>query len=85
PVLRQLFLDELPTACRNVVNAARSGDLPALHAGLHRLQASCGFVGAARLAAAIAELRASPASTAALEHFRNAVEALLPPGCAPKT
>ncbi|WP_157062478.1 response regulator [Pseudoxanthomonas dokdonensis] len=44
---------------------------------LHRLKASCGYVGAARLAAAVEGLRQQPASAEALAGFQDAVANLL--------
>jgi len=51
--------------------------LRALRGQLHRLQASCGFVGAARLARAVRQLHQAPESTGAQSRFRVAVDALL--------
>ena len=48
-----------------------------LRAELHRLQAGCGFVGAARLAGAVAALRARPASPDALAELAEAAATLL--------
>lgn len=72
--LRVLFLAELPGVRDAVVAAADAGDAAALHAALHRLRASCGFVGAARLDAAAQGLRDAPASTMALKAFLQAVQ-----------
>ena len=72
--LRKLFLGELPDACGNVREAAHAGDVDTLRATLHRLRASCGFVGAARLAAAVAGLQASPHSGPALARFLEAAQ-----------
>lgn len=76
--LRGLFIAELPTARAAVVAAAESGDRPALAAALHRLAASCGFVGAAELAGAVAGLRAQPDSAEALARLEQAVARLHP-------
>lgn len=77
--LRGLFIAELPMARATVVAAARAGDRPGLAAALHRLAASCGFVGAAELATAVAALRAQPDSIDALARFERAATRLLPP------
>lgn len=77
-MLRKLFLDELPTAKQAVLAGIRNGDAEQLRGALHKLRASCGFVGAARLAQSVAELQQSPASTAALERFVQAADALDP-------
>jgi CheY-like chemotaxis protein/HPt (histidine-containing phosphotransfer) domain-containing protein len=69
-----LFLAELPSQRDAVLLAASMGDTATLHAQLHRLQASCGFVGAARLAAAVRALRAAPYAMDALEAFVHAAE-----------
>ena len=75
--LRRLFLDELPGARAEVVDSARRGDDASLRARLHRLQASCGLVGARRLAAAVESLRRTPDSPAALERFDHAARDLI--------
>jgi len=72
--LRKLFLDELPGACNSVHAAAHAGDADALRAALHRLRASCGFVGAVRMAAAVAALQQAPQSTQALARFLQAAQ-----------
>jgi len=75
--LRELFLSELPGTRDAVDSALRQDDEPALRSHLHRLQASCGFVGAARLASAVRELKGDPRSSAARHQFHDAVAALL--------
>jgi DNA-binding response OmpR family regulator len=75
--LRDLFLQELPGQRSRVHAAAMAGDEVAIRAELHRLAASCGFVGAAGLAAAVRDLRASPLQPQALQRFDAAVDALL--------
>lgn len=77
--MRGLFLQELPTAADLVIDAARRGDAATVRAELHRLQASCGFVGAARIAAAIHGLRAHPGDDDALARFEGAVQDTLAP------
>lgn len=72
--LRKLFLDELPGTRDGVRDAARAGDVERLRAGLHRLRASCGFVGAARMAATVEELQAAPESEYALGRFLQAAQ-----------
>lgn len=67
--LRRLFLDELPQARRAVLSAAREGDVAAVGAALHKLRASCGFVGAARLAASVAALQLQPGSASLVACF----------------
>lgn len=73
--LRELFLGELPAASDQVVAAAHSGDEAAMCDGLHRLRASCGFVGAARLDAAARALHETPDSPRHLQCFIEAADA----------
>ncbi len=75
--LRELFLAELPGVRDAVDQAVQQHDEPALRGQLHRLQASCGFVGAARLARAVRQLHQAPESVGAQTQFRAAVESLL--------
>jgi len=77
--LRQLFLAELPSARDLVMAAARRGDHGAVHEALHRLRASCGFVGAARLGQAVVVLQGAPGSSEALAFFDAAAQELSPP------
>lgn len=72
--LRRLFLEELPTQRDVVLSALRADDIKSAHAQLHRLQASCGFVGAARLGVAVHALQRTPRSGTAREDFSHAVE-----------
>lgn len=72
--MRGLFVQELPTAVGCVTAGARLGDVAAIRTELHRLQASCGFVGAARMAAAVDALRARPGDGEALARFEAAVQ-----------
>lgn len=74
--LRRLFLDELPGSVGTVEQSFRAGDQEALRAVLHKLRASCGFVGASRLATAAQHLHQSPGSLEALMDFRAAADAL---------
>ena len=74
--LRQLFLDELPAAITTVSQAGRSGDNETLRGVLHRLKASCGFVGAHQLSQAVTHLQNEPQSANALSEFLAAAEAL---------
>ena len=67
--LRTLFLRDLPRQMAGVRDAAARGDAGAARAELHRLQAGCGFVGAAALLQAVATLQAQPLSGDALDAF----------------
>ena len=64
-------------ARQQVLDHVRDGNTIALRACLHRLQASCGLVGARRLGDAVDHLRAAPASRAALDEFIRAAQDLL--------
>ncbi|QDI04216.1 MULTISPECIES: response regulator [Xanthomonas translucens group] len=75
--LRELFLAELPGTRDAVASALQLSDEQAVRNHLHRLQASCGFVGAARLARAVRQLQGDPASSQARSQFSEAVAALL--------
>jgi CheY-like chemotaxis protein/HPt (histidine-containing phosphotransfer) domain-containing protein len=77
--LRRLFLDELPQQRDAVDGALGEHDAPRAQRTLHMLRASCGFVGAARLAAAVRDLESDPRSALARERFRDAVDDLLAP------
>ncbi|MEI2454651.1 response regulator [Lysobacter firmicutimachus] len=70
--LRGLFLQELPNARHAIESAHRLGNVDAVRAELHKLRASCGFVGALRLAQAVQELQAQPDSAAALTRLAAA-------------
>ncbi|MGH8081105.1 MAG: response regulator [Lysobacter sp.] len=72
--LRGLFLQELPNARRSIQAAAQLGNLEAVRGELHKLRASCGFVGAARLAQAVQALQAQSDSQALLAQFDQAAQ-----------
>lgn len=76
-MLRKLFLDELPASVATVGHAFRCDDQDGLRGALHKLRASCGFVGAARLAAAVEALQQSPRDAASLAAFDAAAKTLL--------
>ncbi len=75
--LRGLFLKELPGQRERIEAAAVIGDEAAIRAELHRLAASCGFVGAARLANAVRELQAASLDAQALQRLGFAMDDLL--------
>jgi len=54
--LRELFLAELPAQVEQIRSAFSASDHAEVRAQLHRLKASCGFVGAAGLLAAANQL-----------------------------
>lgn len=80
--LRELFLSELPGVRERVVLGAQAGNVDALRAELHRLQASCGFVGAVRMGNAVTALRSQADSPAALTNLLAAIDAMLKPDIA---
>ncbi|RPE77094.1 response regulator [Vulcaniibacterium tengchongense] len=75
--LRGLFVKELPKTLQAIAAAAARSDSEAVRGELHRLRASCGFVGAARLEAAVRALQAAPASPDALARLRATAELTL--------
>ncbi|MBX9402476.1 response regulator [Lysobacter sp. BMK333-48F3] len=72
--LRGLFVQELPNARHAIRSAHQLGNVDAVRAELHKLRASCGFVGAVRLAQAVQELQAQPDSAALLARFESAAD-----------
>lgn len=72
--MRTLFLDELPATRLAIAGAVATGDAGAVASSLHKLRAGCGFVGALRLDAAAACLRADPLSPEALARFEQAAQ-----------
>jgi CheY-like chemotaxis protein len=75
--LRALFHAELPVQRASVEHALANGDFASASDVLHRLRASCGFVGAAALGAAVRALQADPGSLEALRRFGACVDAVL--------
>ena len=71
--LRALFLKELPDQQTRILDAANRSDATAVRAELHKLSASCGFVGAAHLAQAVQALRADPLDRTAISAFDAAI------------
>ena len=67
--LRGLFLDELPSMCQQLRAAQAHGDEQRLRALLHKLTASCGFVGAARLSGIVEELKRTPLDAENMDRF----------------
>lgn len=74
--LRQLFLAELPAVRAACICAFEAGDDAALRQSLHRLRASCGFVGAANLADVVARWSDTPACPRLRDAFTAAADAL---------
>ncbi len=75
--LRGLFLQELPGQHARITAAVHAGDDAGVRAELHRLVASCGFVGAARLAQAVHALQQNPLEPEALQRLHFAIDDLL--------
>ncbi len=67
--LRLLFLRDLPEQLRQIAEAARTGDHATLRQQLHRLKASCGFVGTPRLLAIATTLDQAMPDTTLLAAF----------------
>lgn len=76
--LRQLFLTELPATRAACLDAFARADDAALRAQLHRLQASCGFAGAAALAEVASRWHAAPADSELRDAFVATSGRLLP-------
>ncbi|MBS0194327.1 MAG: response regulator [Proteobacteria bacterium] len=69
--MRQLFAAELPSQVAAIVAAIDTLDYAKAHAILHRLKASCGFVGCPRLLASVHALAAAVDDPVALRGFRE--------------
>jgi CheY-like chemotaxis protein len=72
--MRDLFAQELPQVSARVSAALADRDAAALRNELHKLQASCGFVGAARLSAATRDLHDAPNAANAVAQFKGALQ-----------
>lgn len=77
--LRRLFLAELP----GQLEVLRGSDADARGAQLHRLRASCAFVGAARLHAAVQRLHEAPACEERLRQVLDTAAASVAAASAP--
>jgi CheY-like chemotaxis protein/HPt (histidine-containing phosphotransfer) domain-containing protein len=75
--LRGMFLGELALQRDGVLAALRAGDTTGAHAQLHRLKASCGFVGAARLRLAADRLDQALPGDEPLPAFEDACRTVL--------
>lgn len=76
--LRELFLAELPDQAREIAAALALGDPPRAQAQLHRLKASCGFVGATALLHAVQALSREPSDPRRHADFLAQVRAFAP-------
>ena len=72
--LRGLFLGELPGQRMRISAACLNGDAATVCDELHRLVASCGFVGASRLAQAVRALQAAPLDPQVLQALQFAID-----------
>lgn len=75
--LRTLFLAELPDQAGDIASAIARGDLARAQSQLHRLKASCGFVGAPALLQAVHALSRGPQDVAAQAAFQSQARALV--------
>jgi HPt (histidine-containing phosphotransfer) domain-containing protein len=75
--MRGLFVAELPAQSNAVLQAIAAGDEEAVRAELHRLKASCGFVGSLRLLDAVRALSDAPDDPRRAEQFQIEVAAAL--------
>jgi len=71
--MRGLFVAELPVQAGAVHRAIALGDFDAARSELHKLRASCGFVGSLRLLDAVEGLAREIGDARRLESFRNQV------------
>ncbi len=72
--MRGLFAQELHQVSTRIAAALANRDTAALSSELHKLQASCGFVGAARLGTAARVLQHTPNAANAMAHFEGALQ-----------
>lgn len=75
--LRQLFIDELPSQRQTISTALAAGETDRALDELHRLRASCGFVGAPRLGSTVQALQDEPDCAEAFRCFEAAASDLL--------
>ncbi len=75
--LRGLFVEELPGQRHRITRACIDGNAAAVLDELHRLVASCGFVGAAQLGQVVRQMQASPLDRGALAALQSAVDGVL--------
>lgn len=78
--LRKRFLAALPQEACRLSDAFRAGDATALDAELHRLAASCAFVGATHLAACIDRFRVARDCPHAYDRVMRAIRSVVDAG-----
>ena len=71
--MRALFMAELPNQSVIIARAIADGNTDSVRAELHRLKASCGFVGSARLLEAVRALHDAPMDPACAQCFQEQV------------
>jgi len=71
--MRELFLSELPTTQARIAAAFANQDQDRIRAETHKLQAACGFVGAARVLSTLHAIREAPLSAEAYARFERAI------------
>lgn len=72
--MRGLFAQELAQVSARIAAALADRDAAALRNELHKLQASCGFVGAARLGAAARDLQDAPNAANVIAQLEGALQ-----------
>lgn len=75
--LRGLFMEELPGQRHRITRACIEGNQAGVRDELHRLVASCGFVGAAQMAQVVRRMQAAPLDMDALAALQSAVDDVL--------
>ena len=75
--MRGLFVAELPLQAAVILRAIAAGDAGTARSELHKLKASCGFVGSLRLFEAVRALADAPDDSECAEHFRQQVASAL--------
>lgn len=75
--LRGLFVEELPGQRHRINQACVDGNAAGVLDELHRLVASCGFVGAAHMGHVVRQMQASPLDRGALAVLQSAIEDVL--------
>lgn len=75
--MRALFVAELPAQAATILAAIDRGDVATARQVLHKLKASCGFVGSLRLHQAAQALSAAPTQPDQIERFRVQVAAIV--------
>lgn len=75
--LRGLFREELPGQRHRISRACMEGNEAGVRDELHRMVASCGFVGAARLGHAVRQMQATPLDRQALASLQSEIDEVL--------